>query len=243
MAVKLHLYTICWNEEKMLPHFLKYYAAFCEKICVYDNFSTDKTAEICAAFPNVEVFEYDSGNEIRDDIYLKIKNEVWKKSRGEADFVIVCDVDEFIYHENLDGFLSGAKSNGISVMRCEGYNMISDKFPAADKNIFEEVQEGVRSINFDKACVFDPFLVEEINYSPGAHGCFPVGKIKYSDHELKLLHFKYLDLNYILLRYKEFGTRLSKFNRANSLGHHYLFSSFRIKKEFRQIWAKRKKLL
>ena len=44
--MKIACYTITYNEELMLPHFIKHYKQFCDKIVVYDNMSTDRTKEI-----------------------------------------------------------------------------------------------------------------------------------------------------------------------------------------------------
>ena len=150
MNLRIHLYVICWNEAKILPHFLKYYHSFCEKIFVYDNFSSDCSPDIIAGFNNAETFNFFTNNEIRDDIYLKLKNEVWKKSRNKCDFVIVCDADEFIYHPDLNNLFEFLKLNNITAVRCEGYNMIALNAPREDEELLITYQEGVRSKNFDK---------------------------------------------------------------------------------------------
>ena len=38
--------------------------------------STDRSHEIINSFPNTEIIPYDSNGEVRDDIYLKLKNNV-----------------------------------------------------------------------------------------------------------------------------------------------------------------------
>lgn len=238
MEVKIHLYAICWNEAKILPHFLRYYHQICEKIFIYDNFSTDGSPEIISKFEKAEVLNFYTNNQIRDDIFLKVKNEVWKKSRGKCDFVIVCDVDEFIYHPDLNAFLASMIKQNISLLRCEGYNMIAKDHPNEEEDIFK-IQEGVRSVSFDKILMFNPSLVEDINYDPGAHNCLPIGKLTFNYYELKLLHYKYLGLFNILSKYKEMGSRLSKYNKRLKLSYHYLFSSGKIKKEFDSIWKNR----
>jgi hypothetical protein len=242
-SVKIHLYTICWNEEKMMPHFLKHYSEFCDEIFIYDNFSNDDTAAICQSFPKVNLLQYDSGNEIRDDIYLIIKNSIWKKSRGVADFVIICDVDEFLYHQDLKGYFENLKETGITIMKAYGYDMISEKYPSPEDNLFSSIKEGVRSINFDKVILFDPNKIDEINYSPGAHGCFPVGLLKYPEEPAKLLHYKYLGLEEIINRYSLMSKRLSAFNKKFSFGFHYSFSRNKIIKEFNGLWKKKHKII
>mgnify|MGYP003885661107 CR=1 FL=1 len=44
---KIHLYSICYNEQVMLPHFIDHYSSFCDKLFIYDNFSTDLSSDIC----------------------------------------------------------------------------------------------------------------------------------------------------------------------------------------------------
>jgi hypothetical protein len=239
----VHLYAISYNEEVLMPHFLKYYSEFCQKIYIYDNCSDDSTLEICESFQNVTVYSYDTNNQIRDDVYLKIKNESWKKSRGIADFVIVCDIDEFIYSESLLLFLEQALIRGVSIIKSIGYNMVSDLLPSRSSDLFKDFPYGTRASSFDKILIFNPNLIEEINYNFGAHSCCPIGLLNYSTEKLFLLHYKYLSINYILERYKKFNLRLSRFNQKQNLGYHYSFSAFRIKREFNLIKNKSLKVL
>lgn len=229
---KIHLYSICYNEQVMLPHFIDHYSSFCEKLFIYDNFSNDSSSDICKSNSKVEFLNFETGGEIRDDIYLSIKNNVWKRSRGEADFVIVCDVDEFLYHKNLIKELNDLKANNITIVKPIGYNMVSELLPMKNNNIFTDFKMGVRSESFDKVIIFNPNKIDEINYQPGSHVCFPVGLINYSNTIFKLLHYKYLNLEYLLSRYDMMATRLSKFNKRNKLGIHYSYSRRKIKNEF-----------
>ena len=100
---KIHAHILAWNEEKILPFTLDHYSQFCEKIFIYDNMSTDSSDEIYKKYLNVEVIKWESGNEFNDFYNAKIKSEEYKKrSRDQGvDWVIVCDCDEFLYHENL----------------------------------------------------------------------------------------------------------------------------------------------
>jgi len=243
MSLKIHVYTVCWNEAAMLPHFLTYYSEFCEKIIVYDNYSTDDSVKICEQFPKVQIKNFFTDSEIRDDIYLKIKNEAWKNSRGQCDYVIVCDVDEFVYHPQLSDFLKQKAAEGITLFRTSGFNMVASDFPAPGINLIQTIREGVPSLSFSKLSVFNPDLVEEINYEYGGHKCCPVGRLKFSIDEVKLLHYKFLGLDRTLKRYREMGSRLSKYNRKRGLGLHYLYSSGRIKKEFNQLFKSKEQVI
>jgi len=241
--LKIHLYTICWNEERMLPHFLAYYSGFCEKIVVYDNFSTDRSVEICKRFSNVDIRQYLTSGTIRDDLYQQIKNECWKQSKGIADWVIVCDIDEFLYHPDLTSFLTLSKANNISIFKPKGYNMITKEFPLPNENLLKRVQYGSRSISFDKCAIFDPNKIEEINYEAGAHQCLPIGKLVFSQDEILLLHYKYMELNYLIQRYHLLASRLSSYNKKYKLSFHYTFSERKIKREFEDVWKNREQVI
>lgn len=52
---KVHVYILCFNEEKMLPFTLDCYSSFCAKIFVLDNMSTDHSLEICSMYSKVQV--------------------------------------------------------------------------------------------------------------------------------------------------------------------------------------------
>lgn len=231
----IHVYGISYNEEVLMPHFIRHYSSFSEKIFIYDNMSTDKTVQICEQFDSVEVFSFDTNDKIRDDVYLKLKNEIWKKSRQKADLVIVCDIDEFIYSKNFTDILNKSIEEKSTLFKCQGFNMITDVLPSYSDDLFSRFQFGVRESNFDKILMFDPNKIEEINYSFGAHDACPIGKIKFSKQVFSLLHYKFISLDYILARYKLFSSRLSRFNKKLKLGYHYSFSSFKIRNEYNSI--------
>ena len=239
----IHLYTICWNEEGMLPHFLRHYSSFCDQLFVYDNFSSDRSAAICASYDRVTLRQYDSGGQIRDDLYLAIKNNVWKRSRGQADWVIVCDIDEFLYAADLRRQLEELDRSDSTLVRCKGYNMVSEHYPTPAQPIFETIREGVPSTSFNKVLLFRPDQIDEINFGPGAHTCNPIGKLSYSDLDFKLLHYKYLSLEYHLQRYRLMASRLSAYNKKFNFGFHYAYSTRKIKKEFNEIWSSRGRII
>jgi hypothetical protein len=243
MQPKIHLYTICWNEEVLLPHFLKYYSALCEKIVLYDNYSTDNSMFICEQFANVSVRKYNTNGEIRDDIYLQIKNNCWKESRGAADWVIVCDIDEFIYNKNMIEVLAQAKTDRVSHFKTKGYEMVGNVIPEATDNIFDLIKEGFPNVACNKTAVFDPNLIEEINYEWGGHKCLPIGKLNEDAETLLLLHYKYFSVDYLISRYRILGKRLSENNLKYKLGKHYLFTPRKIKKLYAEFQKKTQRVI
>jgi glycosyltransferase involved in cell wall biosynthesis len=58
--MNIHVYTVAYNEELLMPFFLRHYKRFANHITVFDNESTDKTAELAkAAGANVVAFSTD----------------------------------------------------------------------------------------------------------------------------------------------------------------------------------------
>jgi hypothetical protein len=223
----IHLYTVCWNEEKLSKHFVNYYSKFCDKIVVFDNNSTDNTVDKLLKNPKVEVRTFDTDG-LRDDINRDIKNTCWKESIGVADYVIVCDFDEFLYHENLDEFLE--KNKDFTVFHPDVFDMVTKEDFNDDINLLDFCKTGylveeIYNQKFNKCILFNPNKITEIGYSEGAHRLDNVKgdiKIYYNkgNFELKILHYKYLTLDYTLKRKDTVCKRLSEFNRVRQWGSH-----------------------
>jgi len=222
--MKIHAHILAWNEEKILPYTLDYYSKICSKIYVYDNMSTDNSDKIYKKYSKVSVIKWNSNNEINEMNYVHIKNNGYKTySRNKnVDWVIVCDTDEFLYHENLIDKLKEYKSKGINVPKVSGHDMVSDYFPIYDGlSLTDKIKIG--SERYQPMCkniIFDPSL--DVNYGIGAHS-FSSNKTLYSEQEeLKLLHYKFLGKDYVKELYESRAKRLSNFNKINKLGEHYL---------------------
>lgn len=208
--IRVKVLTISYNEEKILPFFLSHYEKFCDEIIILDNKSTDNTCAIAKSHPKVSLYQYDTGDKLDDKSYLAIKNNFWKKDLKYWDWIIVVDMDEFLYHPNILGFLRKYKDQGVSLPNIIGYNMIGDDFPDNySVGLTDLIKTGILNTRYSKNCVFSPKLIKEINYSPGAHSCSPSGTVsKSKDNELKLLHYHYFGLSHFIERSKIYAERL-----------------------------------
>ena len=250
----IHVYAICWNEEKILPFFIRHYSSIAEKIIIYDNESSDRSREIIESSPKCIYRSYNSNNTIRDDLYASIKNNVWKESRGIADWVIVVDIDEFVYCPT-DFFKEIKRLNkiGLSIITPTGYNMIADNIVwDSEKQLHELCKYGSLWIPESKPCVFNPNSVREINYNYGGHKCRPKNlwqkyKNRYLTRIIKnnlfVLHYKYLGLQYTVDRYKSLRSRLSDYNKSVAAGVHYLKSDEKVVEEFNRIKSEAKQII
>lgn len=178
--MKIEIFTVIKDAEYILPLYLEHYTRNFPgcKINIYDNGSTDSSLDLCrnagctiTDFPDY-VFSTNEGP------LTDLKNNIWKTS--DADWVIICDVDEIIQinHEDL------ANLNEVDIVQFRGYNMI-DTDDLKDPQLFTH---GISAGMYCKACLFRP-SIEEINYTPGAHGFNPDPKYKVSKFQYKLFHY------------------------------------------------------
>jgi len=232
----VHYYALCWNEEKILPFVFDYYDAFVQSFYFYDNDSTDNSEQIIRSKTNAMITKFHTeGND--NTIKVKIKNNCWKKSRGKADYVIVCDMDEFIFHPQMKEFLLNAMKQKKTLFHPHGYEMYAESYPMYKKGclLTEIVKRGVPSEWYDKCILFDPCGIVEINYEPGAHKCFPLGCInEVCTPELKLLHYKNIGVEDVIERYRIYLKRQSLNDKKQNFSTHYKEKEESIRKRFEE---------
>lgn len=191
---KVCVITFTYNEEDIIPYFLRHYW-FADKIIVYDNLSMDNTLNLLNKDNRVFI-RIRTNNKINDIDLLKIKNNAWKQFR-DYDWVIIVDIDEFLYSENVVDELFNYKERMVDIFSNTGYTMIGDFFPYSsieeynNKQLWEICQYGLYSSQYGKTVCFNPKNIKEINYNIGGHLCQPEGfdKITLGWSNFKLLHF------------------------------------------------------
>jgi hypothetical protein len=217
----IHAHILAYNEEKILPFTLDYYSRICEKIFIYDNMSTDSSDEIYKRYDKVTIIKWDSQNSFNDFYNKEIKNNGYRKYSREADWAIICDCDEILYHPNLINVLKSYKKNNVDIPEIDGRDMVSESFPIYDGRLITEiVQTG--SDTYEPMCkniIINP--QKDVFFGFGAHQSFCDNCVRSSDRELKLLHYKFLGKDYVLKIYNERLKRLSEFNVNNGFGVHY----------------------
>jgi glycosyltransferase involved in cell wall biosynthesis len=225
--MKILSIIVSFNGEALLPHVLKHYSSFCEKIIVYDNESTDNSVEIIKSFPKAEVRIFGTGGKLDDRENTRIKNEEWKPYKDDFDFVICTDLDELVYHKDGTGeFLEKKFKEGYNLFQCDGWNIVDNHEIDPVKNIFEQYPKGIQAEAECKYAVFNPKEID-INYGIGQHPWCQekprgVPVLHKSDYKgLKLLHFKQLSYRYWKEKYDHQQNNLSKFNLDNNLGCYF----------------------
>ena len=196
--MKIHIYSVCSGEEKILPYYFMHYSPdWVEKIVLFDNESTNKSYDIALNQPHVEIRKYKSD----DNFSIQFKNNILKESKGKnIDWVIIVNMNEFIYHENLTDFLD--KNNEYNIIvpvnyQMTGNQMTGNQLQLCQKTpIYEQIVSGYQfSCNKSESFIFQP---DKLTYINNIHHNFE-SKILKNNKEIKLLHYKtfnkYLDNN------------------------------------------------
>lgn len=224
--MKIDLYTIAWNEMRMLPYFLDYYLPWIDRMVVFDDGSDDGTRETLAAIAKVEVRPFpDKGDSFALTSH-RIWQDAWKESRGRADWVVVTNIDEFIWHaDGMRPYLERCRNAGATVIHPRGYEMVADAFPPAGTLLPQALRRGVAMYGHDKRQVFDPNAVEHMGYVPGRHFAKPTGRaVDALPVEARLLHYKYVDYHgYHLPRQAALGARLLPGDHERGHGAQYIW--------------------
>ena len=231
MKPSIWVYALCYNEIHFIRNFFAAYKD-ADKITIYDSNSTDGSTQVAEEL-GATVIQIDTGDQLRDDIFIDIKNKCWKEARGKADWVIVCDLDEiFTRIVMTDGVvtydldLSVPFDGGFDVIKPYGYNMIGDAPSFTGDHPFIHSQNGARHPPAEKLCCFRPDRIAEINYSPGCHSANPVavsGEVSvFYDRDYKALHYLGWNRESFVLKMERGRGRLSDINKQNGWGYQYL---------------------
>jgi len=239
MSVKIKAFIIAFNESETIEFTIKHYQKYCNEVHIYDNHSTDNTREIAASMGCI-IHTFGKKGVLDDRAYLEVKNNCWK-SHTDTDYVIVCDADEILDLEdfyNCTGVFE-ANRKPEHIIRGIGYNIYSETLPLES---WDEKRLGFRDTMYDKALMFDPSFITEINYGYGAHGARPNFNWNESDmviESLNLYHMRYVGgFERLLNRYNVYHKRMCDFNIKNGLGVQYLKSESELAREWESVKVK-----
>jgi hypothetical protein len=235
--MKIHLHTLFWDDEFLLAHFFQHYHMVDRFFIYYQEPINETTLAILSANPRIELRVF--VRSIPDSFALSelaLSNECWKSRCGDADWVIVIDIDEFIVHPRLGSYLEDCHDRGITMVPSLGFEMISDVVPLAKDKLNDVCRLGVPSQLYSKLCVFNPNEIKETNFTVGRHAADPIGNVISPSHdELRLLHYKYIGFDRTFERQKKLGSALGELDIANDWGYQYLYS----KEDFARLWNDR----
>lgn len=210
--MNIEIYTCAHQEAKILPYFMRHYNQY-GKVYIYEGHSTDSTREIAEKLGATVLF-LDTQNQVRDDIMIDVKNNCWKESK--ADWVIICDMDEFVWHPDFMTYLSTIPE---TIIAPRTFEMFSNQFPKTEGQIYDEVQYGFEIRT--KFCLFRPQKLKEISYGAGCHDALPQGEVYINYHtEIFCLHMRHLGIDYVVNRNSYLNARMSEINKKMGWGWH-----------------------
>jgi hypothetical protein len=233
--MNVDLYTITWNERRMLPFFFQHYEPWVDRFVVFDDQSDDGTAQTLAAHPKVDLRPMPPKGSSFVLMTRELWNGIWKESRGRADWVVITNVDEYFHHpEGAGRYLERMTVEGVTIIHPRGYEMVGERFPRAGTSIVEMLSKGAPMFGRDKRQIFAPSAVDEINFGPGRHESTPSGTVvEPRTAESMLLHYKYVDPHaYLIPRQKLLGQRLLEGDRRHGFGGQYFLSAEKILSSF-----------
>ena len=234
--LKVDLYAVCWNERDMLPFFFEHYDPVVDRYFIYDDGSDDGTLDLLRDHPKVVTCAFP--RTVRGSFVgsqQDFQNEVWKSSRGEADWVIVTAIDEHITFKPglTKDHLHIYMSAGATLIPALGYEMIAGILPATECSLSRSIGTGVFAPKYNKLSLFRPDRIKETGFSPGRHRAFPTGDLKIAPwDELMLLHYRHVGFERTFKRNLDLAARLGQVDRANRWGGHY----DRSREVFREHW-------
>lgn len=221
--MKIDVYSNMYNEEFLVPYWLRHYETIADRIFIWEDESTDSTKKILSKHPKVIFLPMEKHGD--DDGYwttcLFPQYETY--SRGVSDWVIIADADEFIYHPQILEVLKKAKKQGVQLVKCSGFTMISENPPTTRGQIYDEIKLGLPDQTESKWTIHSPQV--HIRYGRGRH-VKPLHNrscVLGTETGIKLLHYRYLGKNYFEERDKKIFERnkmVYRFTKEYSRNEH-----------------------
>lgn len=210
--MNIEIYALCHQEARIIPYFMRHYSQY-GQVYLFEGHSTDGSDDLAKSLGAI-IIPTDTSNKVNDDIFMNIKNNCWKASR--ADWVIICDMDEFVYHSNFKEYLINIQE---TIILPRTFEMLSDLYPTTTGQIYDEVKFGFETQS--KMFLFKPSELKEMNYGVGCHVAQPEGNVSINrKSEIICMHMRHLSLDYILQRNKYTYERMSDINKKNGWGWH-----------------------
>lgn len=226
--MKVHVYTVCRNEQVLIPYFLRHYTKFAHRVMIFDGGSTDRTLDIINSDTSGKVcLGQWKGIDGMDDIqFVEMANSVYPMSRNRADYVIWVDADEIIVPASGDMLeeLVKCKELGIDAPFCQGYQMVADAPPSGPGQIYDEIRNGFADPAYSKPAIINPAI--DAAWAVGKHsiavisGSPFIAKTKGDGPWFKLLHYRFLGEDYLVSRSSRNYQRATPRNISNMFGWH-----------------------
>jgi glycosyltransferase involved in cell wall biosynthesis len=208
--------TLAYNEAVLIRYWVRHYRTFCDKVIVYCDLGSDDGTAALALREGAEVRPY--GPSGLDDVaFVAFAQERYREARGQAEWVVWTDADEFLYHPRLSERLGELRQAGVNLPMVTGYSMMADHPPIGNGQIYDEIKRGFESGAYAKVCIFDPML--DVQWQTGKHRATAEGAVSDDGSDpLRLLHYRWLGEDYFMNRNRRNFARLNAMNKAMQHG-------------------------
>jgi hypothetical protein len=229
--MEINIFLLCFNESALLPHTINHYKKYLPscKITIYDNESTDNSVDIAKNL-GCSIVSWNSNNIIDDELYIELKNSVWKKCN--SGWIIMADMDEFLCVTEVE--LMKEKELGTTILQIDGCDIIgeSETLDLTDIDL-QKINKYIKNNYESKNLCFLREEIVDMNYSLGAHSCNPNGNIVYSSNVYINKHMNVLGLNYMIDKHIKRYKRSEKM-RLKNLCTHYTKDIDKIKEMYKE---------
>lgn len=226
--MNITVHTLAYNEEIRIQFMIDHYRTRFPNcnIVIYDNYSTDKTAEI-AKQNNCEIRTYDSKNKLNDGVHAQVKNNCWKNAK--TDWVLICDLDELL--DITEKELEFEENNGTTIIKAEAWTLVNME----DNYDLKNMKYGIRDGGYDKNILFNKKYIKEINYGVGCHNCNPIGTVKFGTKQYIMYHYRDINPDFTISRSKSTTSRLSDANKMHKWGLQCMRSEDELRKDYARL--------
>lgn len=205
--MKLYGVTVVYNEEALIPIVMPYLEKMgYDKLVVWDNGSTDHTAELLSQYSFIELRHYETDTWREDDKLQKIVetiNEFKSNLESGQTWMTIADFDEVIkYNGRTDADIFNVKWY-LSIMGNFGYNVCRE-------HIWNLVDNGNKvdygqPFYWDKPLLFRLDGSDMISITYGNHDMYITyngnePKVFYNTKMLSVFHLKYYNDEIFLAR-------------------------------------------
>lgn len=215
----MHIFIVCYNEAIMIPHTVAHYRSrfpSC-KITIFDNESTDNSVELAKSLGcSVKLLHTDG---ILNEFTLtELRNRSWK---GADDWVIVCDMDEWLCVNESQ--IQQEEEKGTTILKVTGYNIIANSQLETLSDLdLNNLMMGTFNPYECKNICFDSRKIRDIHFSLGSHSCHPDGLVKFSEKNYILKHMDELGVPYKCYKNKLRYERSLRMRIEHGMCNHYV---------------------
>ncbi len=160
----VNLITFMYNEQFLLPFFLKHYDWVDKINVIYDQDSNDMTLNILKSYSKVNIIPFKFPNMMNDVLKVKKINKVYKNLRN-CDWILLVDADEFIFIDK--SVLEKLTIPVANVKLFNVYRHYSEKDLDPNKPIKEQRRHGFLDERYNKPIIVKPGL--DIFWGVGNH--------------------------------------------------------------------------